>query len=375
MMHLRNFIEIKYDNNGHLTAEITKNGNKKTIRSMINIYRLIDIAKKYGYEINGEIKIVRYSKEIIKEYYKKKKNRINVYHMPKGKTIIKKKKKKGKIIAMMLSGTMTLSALGLAMSLNNNEDKEEDSHILKAEYMVDQQNELDNTTEDEIMNIPPENQTVAEFHYSYEDRSNTDLIFNVELYDDIFRDCAKRYGLDVNLLKAIACQESNGNHYDNIGIGPAEGIMQIEKDCHIDTVVSAFDFESNSEKSIYITEEVLQDPATNIEIGAMDLRNSIEAYNYNIPLGTQAYNFGVGGVQYTLDMCQSLTGINETDIENNQENNEWLNYREIIGIGDPEYVEHVYSFLPNNYTISVLDRNGNEKTIALINDNLKQITR
>ena len=375
MMHLRNFIEIKYDNNGHLTAEITKNGNKKTIRSMINIYRLIDIAKKYGYEINGEIKIVRYSKEIIKEYYKKKKNRINVYHMPKGKTIIKKKKKKGKIIAMMLSGTMTLSALGLAMSLNNNEDKEEDSHILKAKYIVDQQNELDNTTEDEIMNIPPENQTVAEFHYSYEDRSNTDLIFNVELYDDIFRDCAKRYGLDVNLLKAIACQESSGNHYDNIGIGPAEGIMQIEKDCHIDTVVSAFDFESNSEKSIYITEEVLQDPATNIEIGAMDLRNSIEAYNYNIPLGTQAYNFGVGGVQYTLDMCQSLTGINETDIENNQENNEWLNYREIIGIGDPEYVEHVYSFLPNNYTISVLDRNRNEKTIALINDNVKQITR
>ena len=375
MMHLRNFIEIKYDNNGHLTAEITKNGNKKTIRSMINIYRLIDIAKKYGYEINGEIKIVRYSKEIIKEYYKKKKNRINVYHMPKGKTIIKEKKKKGKIIAMMLSGTMTLSALGLAMSLNNNEDKEEDSHILKAEYMVDQQNELDNTTEDEIMNIPPENQTVAEFHYSYEDRSNTDLIFNVELYDDIFRDCAKRYGLDVNLLKAIACQESSGNHYDNIGIGPAEGIMQIEKDCHIDTVVSAFDFESNSEKSIYITEEVLQDPATNIEIGAMDLRNSIEAYNYNIPLGTQAYNFGVGGVQYTLDMCQSLTGINKTNIENNQENNEWLNYREIIGIGDPEYVEHVYSFLPNNYTISVLDRNGNEKTIALINDNVKQITR
>lgn len=374
-MHLRNFIEIKYDNNGHLTAEITKNGNKKTIRSMINIYRLIDIAKKYGYEINGEIKIVRYSKEIIKEYYKKKKNRINVYHMPKGKTIIKKKKEKGKIIAMMLSGTMTLSALGLAMSLNNNEDKEEDSHILNAEYIVNQQNELDNTTEDEIMNIPPENQTVAEFHYSYEDRSNTDLIFNVELYDDIFRDCAKRYGLDVNLLKAIACQESSGNHYDNIGIGPAEGIMQIEKDCHIDTVVSAFDFESNSEKSIYITEEVLQDPATNIEIGAMDLRNSIEAYNYNIPLGTQAYNFGVGGVQYTLDMCQSLTGINETDIENNQENNEWLNYREIIGIGDPEYVEHVYSFLPNNYTISVLDRNGNEKTIALINDNVKQITR
>lgn len=95
-MHLRNFIEIKYDNNGHLTAEITKNGNKKTIRSMINIYRLIDIAKKYGYEINGEIKIVRYSKEIIKEYYKKKKNRINVYHMPKGKTIIKKKKKREK---------------------------------------------------------------------------------------------------------------------------------------------------------------------------------------------------------------------------------------------------------------------------------------
>ena len=45
-----------------------------------------------------------------------------------------------------------------------------------------------------------------------------------------------------------------------------------------------------------------------------------------------------------------------------------INYREFLNTGDPLYVEHVFSFLPNDTTISIQDRNYNDIDITIHND-------
>ena len=214
-----------------------------------------------------------------------------------------------------------------------------------------------------------------EFHFSYEDRTSSENIDNVNQYDDIFEKYANMYGLDSKLLKAIACQESGGNHYENLGNGPAEGIMQIEKSVHIGETITAYNFETKQNDYFEITEDNIQDIDFNIRIAAMDLRNAIEAFNYNIPQGTQAYNFGIGGMNQVLANCCRNIGEKQSNLENDPTNNSWLNYTESIGIGDSEYIAHVFSYLKDNTTLSIKDRDGLNHNITIINDYQKQRKR
>ena len=61
-------------------------------------------------------------------------------------------------------------------------------------------------------------------------------------------------------------------------------------------------------------------------------------------------------------------------IQNNPTNNTWLNYRSQLGIGDPQYVEHVFSYIKDK-KITILDNNGNPTSINLNNQikNSKQL--
>ena len=161
---------------------------------------------------------------------------------------------------------------------------------------------------------------------------------------------------------------SGGDHYGNIGNGPAEGIMQIEKSVHIGETVSAYNFETQKNDYFEINEENLQDIDFNIRVAAIDLRNAIEAFNYNIPQATQAYNFGIGGMNQTLAICSRNIGESQVNLENNPTNSAWLNYREPLNMGDPNYVEHVFSYLPNNTRLTVLDRDGVEHSVSIAND-------
>ena len=114
---------------------------------------------------------------------------------------------------------------------------------------------IDNALEEEkeiVEKIPEQDQTLSyndnmiemfqteEFHFSYENRTEEENIRNAKRYEDLFEKYANQYGMDKNLLMAMAAQESNGDHNSHINNGPAEGLMQIEKSAHLGTVVSAY---------------------------------------------------------------------------------------------------------------------------------------
>ena len=393
---IRNYIEFKYDEDGYLIAKISRDGKYRIIRNIDNIFKLIDIAEKYNYTIDSETRIVKDARYIIDEYDKLKKGKtrkFNLYNKTEDNMKIKRSNNNigKKIAAISLATTMALTGTIIAKT---NQKKNNDSEVVKGQYIVtDYENNNSNYSdylesikyEEKEQNsnntsVTPKNEISnmiekKEFHFSYEDRTSSENIDNVNQYDDIFEKYANMYGLDSKLLKAIACQESGGNHYENLGNGPAEGIMQIEKSVHIGETITAYNFETKQNDYFEITEDNIQDIDFNIRIAAMDLRNAIEAFNYNIPQGTQAYNFGIGGMNQVLANCCRNIGEKQSNLENDPTNNSWLNYTESIGIGDSEYIAHVFSYLKDNTTLSIKDRDGSNHNITIINDYQKQRKR
>ena len=388
---MRNYIEFRFDEENRFMAEIHKQGKVRVIRNDKNLNQLIAIAKKYDCEVNGECRI--YSRVFAisreyEEYYKKRRRRINILgKITPNMKLSKKDKTIGKTV---IAGTLAAVVLATSIASINHKGAIASSTDSSYEVALDDQMEYEagneiviegvaaNTGEDEEIvegEGNPEKEAEIQgmmqeesFHYSYKNRQEEENISNARRYEDLFQKYGDMYGIDANLLMAIAAQESCGDHYNNLDNGPAEGIMQIEKSVHIGYTVSAYNFETGEVETIRVTREDLQDLETNIKIGAMILRTSIENSNYNIPLGIQTYNLGPGNMSNAIGMCCDLENVSESDIRDNPTNNIWLNYRAFLNTGDSKYVEHVFSFMDDNTTITVLDREGNPITVRITND-------
>ena len=218
--------------------------------------------------------------------------------------------------------------------------------------------------------------TPTEFHYEYPDKGDQDAWDRVMQYDDIFEKYARDYGLDKGLLEARSAQETNGKHFENLEGHPAIGLMQLERvnfGYFADGTpksVSAYNFTTGEWDKIDLSDEsIAYDVEKNIQIATMFSQESLRNNNYNILVGTQGYNMGCGNMDKLMSTCSSIENIDENELRNNIENQEWLNYRESVGAGDPKYIEHNFRYLPNGYTIKVrrVD-NGEYETLTVFND-------
>ena len=367
---MSNYIEFFYDNEGRYIARIHKNGRIRTITNRENLKKLIEICYENGYDVRGEGYIDSRIFTISKKYeeYVERKNKLRIFNNITNNMRLKRKSKANgnRILAILLALSMVAGGIGITKAVKNKDSEPEPTYysiqVDHPEY--ESSEDLIEEAQEEVNKMVQEQQS---FHFSYEDRSNSSNMDRVREYQDIFEKYARIYGVDPNLLMAIAAQESGGNHYDNLDNGPACGIMQIERAVHVGNSITAFNFETQQYDTFEVTEENIKDIDTNIRIGAMVLRDCIRNNHHNIFLALQTYNFGYGNMDDVLDAYMEKTGLTRNEIMEDRTNNGWLEYRNLVDEGDPQYLEHVLSYMDTN-KITIMDPNTNPLTVTFTND-------
>ena len=390
-------IEFLFDKDDNFIAKLHTDGRIRIVRDKNDVSGLMRICYKNKYSVQGPGVITERADKINREFmdYMKRKHK-GLYILgqitEKMRLVKKDKYLRRRLTAGALTGIIALTGFSIHNSHKDNTKAEE-----KPSYSDDAPiDSYDDSTYGEPYTEPTTTTTTPtetpkspsydyfnnnrdldsmlqkmEFHYNYEKREDQEPIYNAKRYEDIFEKYAKQYGLDKNLVIALAAQESSGEHYGNLDNGCAEGIMQIEKDVHIGTTVTAYNFNTGEKESVDVTEENLRDLDTNIKVGCMILRNCIEQNDYNIPLSLQTYNFGPGNMAEALSACSANESVSEDRMKSDPTNTKWLNYREFLNTGDPLYVEHVFSYLPDETELTVLKRDGTPVSITLCNDQQK----
>lgn len=268
-------------------------------------------------------------------------------------------------IAVVMGAIIGVGGVKLS---NNNENKRREPTDISYEE-VKNSDDVDVITYDDgdIYDYKEEvendtNSNYLEFdYYSDSDKkiSNND-IENTLRYKDIFDKYGHEFGIDSNLLIALATNESSGIHdidYDE----PDIGIMQIEWSVWLNKKVKAYNYEKNEFDSLIITNDVIESLEGNIKAGTMILQENINKtvrYGYNdklinasdiLPYSLQRYNMGVGNMQKLLRM-----------------GGDWKDNRNEITAGDSKYFEHVLAYL------KLLD-NGEDIKINSFDEDTKEI--
>lgn len=180
-------------------------------------------------------------------------------------------------------------------------------------------------------------------------RSNDEKAIKAkELYYGKIQKYSNKYGLDPDIVCAIATQE-RGIHSSIKDNGGAIGLMQIQVSVWHDKTIEVFDYEENKMKTIYITEEKLKDIDFNIEVGCAVFQDCLNHMKGNVIAALQSYNTGPYAVDDIIKKYCDVSGKTKLQILEENDLN-WLDYRTSDYNGDPDYVEHVLSYFNGNIT-------------------------
>ena len=214
--------------------------------------------------------------------------------------------------------------------------------------------------DEQIEEIVPDNFQTA--YITYENRYDSDRANTTRSdYYDIIDKYAKMYGLDTNLVVAIATGESITHSTDDTG--PAIGLMQVEK-WWIGNDVTAYNFEMGSYETVSVDLEKLKDLGQNIKIACMIFQNSLQYFNYSPLLGLQTYNMGPSVDQIVDAYCLDC-GKNRNDVINDYSDVGWLDYTYVTEIGTPNYVPEILSYLGDDIKIVNIKPDGTEVGINI----------
>lgn len=393
-------IEIYIDRNDQLTVEIYK--NEKDTKSE-RIFRGRESYKIIEKICNGKIRNVtnlnpkditlHYSDYYIDIFYYEHvlkklgttpiKEDLNVfYHMDNIKKIKKKKvKRKNKYIKKRIItttlGVILLSSVAATNISSIGAAKESDIPKTSTEKIVE--DETDENINDVVLKeeqkVNIETIEVEEkkeldevvVSISYDDRSHTEkATITKSYYGDLIEKYSKQYGLDPKIVIGIATQE-RGVHSGVKDAGGATGLMQIQVGVWRNQPLTAFNYNTNSKETIVVNEGMLSDVDYNVKVGCMIFQNNIKEMKNNMLAAIQCYNLGSNNMRKILNAYSNNTGRSIDTILADINDNGWLEYRDILGIGDPEYVEHVCSWIGDEVTINNVENNGNIVNLSINN--------
>jgi len=201
-------------------------------------------------------------------------------------------------------------------------------------------------------NLIPENiENKVEINLNFEDLSDTQKAETTkEKYFSIIEEKAKAYGIDPSLMLGI-CTQERGIHSSKIDIGGGIGLAQVQYDIWIDTDITAYKLNTQTGDyepcDIHITDEMMRNLETNIELGCVILQNCLINSKYNIPVAIQMYNMGPSSVHKILNKYAKDNNMTVESILSNPEDLGWLEYRNGTP-GDPKYLENVNQWLEDN---------------------------
>lgn len=233
---------------------------------------------------------------------------------------------------------------------NNNYQEVEIPSILPPLYDMD--NELTNDN-----SIVEYDQT---FYLNADNWIDTDKFYVANAYySETITKMANRYGIDPALALAIGIHE-RGLHSEYVDAGGAIGLFQIQVEGiwnWNNKEITAYNFDKQAYETVTITRESVSDVFENIKVGCMMIQDLLIRNNYNIAKAVTEYNYGVNNLNTVINTCSLNTGFRQDEF-NDINNLEWLNYRNIIHGGDPEYLENVFKYIPDGSILKFTKPNG-----------------
>ena len=161
------------------------------------------------------------------------------------------------------------------------------------------------------------------------------------------------YGLDPNLMIAVATQESGvHNSYDETTA--AIGLMQIEKAVWNNKSITVYNYETKEDETLNINLDTMINLETNIKLGCMIMRQQMDYMRNNPVAALWSYNYGYGNMNTVLNAYANDLGISKNDVLDNYYDFSYITnkfYANLVSYGDSYYVEHVLSYMGDNPTL------------------------
>lgn len=355
--------------NDHAYIELSQKSIYNILNTLIKRYKPIDeIDENYSYVTFKNVNEQELEYYYEQEEQREKEIRRKIQEGKRKQTQIKNKKQrkvkrknkfKRTVIALTLATTATLIAVANQKEANTLESPAfEDTYNppivdtngvnkitkINMDLEYDSPKEKNNINEDsELLELDIEENT-----------QNEKYLYCKNNYGDLITKYANMYGIDPKVAIAVFTHE-RGYHSDVMDPGGAIGLCQVQLDVWNDKDVKAFNFETNSWETYHIKEENIKNLEQNIKAGVMILQESLRQVSYMILQGVQNYNYGLGN----LNVAFRQSGLNANEL-NEQNNKEWMQYRDLIKGGDPLYIEHVFQYIPSDSNLHFKTPDGKD---------------
>lgn len=378
MNNQNKYIRLEYTADGYL---ITIFGEKQTFHlNQKEAEIMFPILKKFnGQQIDKDIFIYKNPMPIVIKFYQERK-KVQQAQKEALKEVKKKILKEAKKVnrtksKAIVTGTISLAAIAAVSGLlyfnhiNNNDNKSNNKETViqiepteivttpNSSQLTNQNNNEENTQ----INNSTNNNYIENFHYYYVKIDDKQALENAKRYDEIFSKYEKKYGVDKDLLCAIAARESSGRQ-DITNNGKSYGLMAIEN-IWTDQTIKVYNFETQNYETITVDyEKVKNDADYNVMIGSAIMQwhfnatinsgliDETEALAYSI----QRYNMGAKTMQDILK-----TGTH------------WMEGRKEETKGDKEYFEKVLTNINNGEIIEMRLIDGTYRSYNITNDALE----